>query len=198
MKTPWWLALAVALPVQARVAPQPALPDDARTLVQRVVARGENRAAPFIVIDKKQARLWLFDARGRTTGHTPVLLGLAHGDDSVPGIGERPMKDILPHERTTPAGRFVAEPGRNLGGEDIYWIDYDAAVSLHRVRPTNPLERRLQRLASKTPADNRISYGCINVPRAFYDQRIRRAFGSRGGLVLLLPDTKTVDEVFGP
>jgi hypothetical protein len=63
-----------------------------------------------------------------------VLLGLARGDVSVPGIGERKISDINPHERTTPAGRFISEPGRNLSGEDIVWVDYDAAVSMHRVR----------------------------------------------------------------
>ncbi len=59
------------------------------------------------------------------------------------------MASILPEERTTPAGRFVAELGHNIKGEDIVWVDYDAAVSLHRVRATNPTERRLQRLATQ-------------------------------------------------
>ena len=41
----------------------------------------------------------------------------------------------------------LSEPGRNLQGEDIVWVDYDAAVSMHRVRANNPAERRLERLA---------------------------------------------------
>ena len=130
-------------------------------------------------------------------GQTPVLLGLAQGDLSVPGIGERAMADIQPHERTTPAGRFVIEAGRNAQGEDIFWIDYDAAVSMHRVRALNAAERRLQRLASPTPADNRISYGCINVPAAFYDAQIRRLFTMRQGRVYVLPDTLPLRAVFG-
>lgn len=56
----------------------------------------------------------------------------------------------LPHERTTPAGRFLAEAGRNADGDDIFWVDYDVAVSMHRVRAHVPAERRLQRLASPT------------------------------------------------
>ena len=108
-----------------------------------------------------------------------MLLGLAHGDDSVPGIGERQMSEIRPEERTTPAGRFVSEPGRNLQGEDIVWIDYDAAVSMHRVRATNPAERRLERLASPGVDDNRISYGCINVPADFYDAHLKPVLGAR-------------------
>ena len=80
-----------------------------------------------------------------------MLLGLARGDDTVPGIGEKKLSEIPPEERTTPAGRFVAEPGVNAEGDDIVWVDYDAAVSMHRVRTTNPVERRLQRLLSRTP-----------------------------------------------
>ena len=78
---------------------------------------------------------------------TPALECYARGDHTVPGIGDRPLKVVKSYEKTTPAGRFVTEPGRNLNGEDIFWVDYDAAVSMHRVRATNPRERRLQRLA---------------------------------------------------
>ncbi len=127
-----------------------------------------------------------------------MLLGLAPGDSSVPGIGERDMKDILTHERTTPAGRFIAEPGRNMSGEDIYWIDYDAAVSMHRVRATNPVERRLQRLASPEVADNRISYGCVNVPARFYDQTIGPALKGRRGVIYVLPETVPDSVLFKP
>ena len=35
--------------------------------------------------------------------------------------------------------------GVNASGEDILWVDYDNAISMHRVRPTNPAERRLER-----------------------------------------------------
>jgi hypothetical protein len=126
-----------------------------------------------------------------------VLLGLARGDASVPGIGERKMSEIRPEERTTPAGRFASEPGRNLSGEDIVWVDYDAAVSMHRVRPTVKAERRLERLATPTAADNRITYGCINVPAAFYDAYVKPALGARHGVVYVLPETSASRSVFG-
>jgi hypothetical protein len=158
----------------------------------------DNEGAPYLVIDKQQAHLWLFDAKGRLAASTPVLLGSARGDVSVPGIGERPLAAIEPHERTTPAGRFVAEAGRNANGEDIFWVDYDAAVSMHRVRATNPAERRLQRLASTTAADNRISYGCINVPAAFFDQQIVPLFSKSRGVVYLLPEVLPLNKLFRP
>jgi hypothetical protein len=190
-----WLALGVLAVATAGPA---AATGATRTMVQWVLETGDNEGAPFIVIDKRGARLSLFDAQGRALGHTPVLLGLARGDASVPGIGERPMEAILRHERTTPAGRFIAEPGRNASGEDIFWIDYDAAVSMHRVRAHNPVERRLQRLATPTAADNRISYGCINVPAAFYDGQIRPLFTRGRGVVYLLPETMPMAALFSP
>lgn len=163
-----------------------------------VMVSRDNEGLPFVVIDKRDARLWLFDAAGRLAGQTPVLLGAAHGDVSVPGIGERPMHDIRPEERTTPAGRFVAEAGRNAQGEDIFWVDYDAAVSMHRVRATVPAEKRLQRLATPTPSDNRISYGCINVPVAFYDRHLRPMFQPARGVVYLMPETVPSSSLFTP
>lgn len=185
---------ALALPVPAQRAP--VMPADLGKLVRWVADSGDNGRDNFVVVDKPRARLWVFDAQRRVLGVTPVLLGLASGDASVPGIGDRPMHLIQPHERTTPAGRFVAEPGRNTGGEDIVWVDYDAAVSMHRVRATNPVERRLQRLATPTVADNRISYGCINVPAAFYDRYVKPAVGQRGGIVYVLPDEQPLAAVF--
>lgn len=97
------------------------------------------------------------------------MLGVALGDDSVPGIGLRKLADILPEERTTPAGRFVAERGHNLRGEGVVWMDCDAAVSMHRVLTSNPTERRLDRLASDSVQDKRIFSGCIDVPARFVD-----------------------------
>lgn len=168
----------------------------AQRLARAAAAAGDNLSQPFAVIDKAAARLFLFDRDGRVTASSPVLLGLARGDDSVPGIGSRPMADIRPGERTTPAGRFNAEAGINLSGEDIVWVDYDAAISMHRVRATNQSEQRLQRLASPTPNDNRISYGCINVPAAFYDMHVKPVFAGRGRTVYVLPENTPVEQRF--
>jgi len=180
-------------------APTPAahLSAEARTLADWVVAAHDSRGRPFVIVDKRHATVSAFDAAGRPLASAPALLGLARGDDSVPGIGERKIADIQPHERTTPAGRFVAELGVNSGGEDILWVDYDAAVSMHRVRTVKASDRRLERLASATPDDNRISYGCINVPAAFFDGFVKPLFSRRDGIVYVLPDTKAPAAVFG-
>lgn len=169
----------------------------ARHIADWVADSRDNGTLPFVIVDKANGKVFVFSPEGRMAGAAPALLGAALGDDLVPGIGEREMSDILPEERTTPAGRFIAERGRNHNGEEIVWIDYDAAVSLHRVRAANPAERRLQRLASATPTDNRISFGCINVPVEFFDRVVAPAFRATNGVVYVLPETRPVQAVFG-
>jgi hypothetical protein len=179
-----------------KTRPAAHLSPDAQTVAAWVVATRDAQGLPFLIVDKRRAVVFAFDASGRLLASAPALLGLARGDDSVPGIGERKIADILPFERTTPAGRFKAELGSNTGGEDILWVDYDAAVSMHRVRPVKASERRLERLITLTPDDNRISYGCINVPPAFYDGFIKPLFQPSNGVVYVLPDTKPLVAVF--
>ena len=169
---------------------------DLDQVVQWAVASGDAGHRPFVVVDKPHARVLAYEASGRLRDSAPTLLGLARGDDSVPGIGNRKMADIRPEERITPAGRFEAELGKNLQGEDIVWVDYDAAVSMHRVRTANASERRLQRLASPSIDDNRISYGCINLPPAFYEKVISPMVHSGKTVVYVLPDRKPLDQVF--
>lgn len=161
-----------------------------------VVDSGDNRKMPFVIIDKTHAKAFVFNRDGWLRGAAPVLLGLGRGDDSVPGIGDRPLSSMRIDERTTPAGRFVAVLGRSLHGEEILWIDYQAAISLHRVITSNPKEHRAQRLASPTPLDNRISYGCINVPAKFFDSVILPAFAGVNGVVYVLPETRPLRKVF--
>jgi len=170
---------------------------EVRHIADWIADSRDNAGADFVIVDKKSARIYVFDHEARLRGTSPVLLGAALGDDAVPGIGTRPIEQVRPEERTTHAGRFVGERGRNTQGEDIVWVDYDAAVSIHRVRATNPAERRLERLATLTAEDNRISYGCINVPVAFYEIHIRPVFATRDALIYVLPEVKSARQVFG-
>jgi len=187
--------LAQALPEQADFAGEPAS-DVARLVANWAARTGDHGAMPFAVLDKRDARVYVFGADARLIGASPVLLGAAAGDDSVAGIGQRPIAAVRPEERTTPAGRFISQPGRNASGENVVWVDYGAAVSMHRVRPVDPKERRLERLASGNPAERRISYGCINVPVAFFEGVIEPALGARRAVVYVLPERKSVNEVF--
>ncbi len=169
---------------------------DAAYIAHWVVDSGDNKKLPFVIVDKFDARVYVFTPAGRLQGTSPILLGSRAGDDTVPGVGQKAIAEVQADERTTPAGRFMAEPGRNSHGEDVVWVDYDAAVSMHRVRVVDPAERRLERLASPTPADNRISYGCINVPVAFFEGVLRPFFHKSYGMVYVLPEDRDLQAVF--
>jgi hypothetical protein len=168
---------------------------DVREIANWAVRTGDNQGLGFILVDKRMAKVYVFTRDGRLSGVTTALLGLAKGDDSVPGIGQRRLATIRPEERTTPAGRYVAGVGRDLQ-KDVLWIDYDAALSLHRVVHGNPGDRRLERLASPSLAEKRISYGCINVPAQFYDEQVGKAFKGANAIVYILPEVKSLEAVF--
>ena len=170
---------------------------ESRKLADWVVDSADNGKLPFMIIDKVQARVFMFDAHGQLRGASAALLGLAVGDDSVPGIGQRKLSSIRPDERTTAAGRFVASLDRDIHGKEVLWVDYDTALSLHRVVKGHPNERRAERLATQSPADNRISFGCINVPINFYEQVVSPSFTGTNGIVYILPETRSAREVFG-
>ena len=169
---------------------------DARRIADWVLRSGDNRAMPFVIVDKKDAKVFVFDARGQLLGATSALLGLARGDDSAPGIGERELSAIRPEERTTPAGRFVASLGQDLGPQDVLWVDYASALALHRVLGANTREHRLERLGAASPLGRRITFGCINVPVSFYDRVVHPAFTGTSGVVYILPEVKSLSEVF--
>ncbi len=179
--------------------PSNAVEQGASPAVQRlkswVLQSGDNQGVPFVLIDKVGAQVFVFDRDGMLLGAAPVLLGLARGDVAPADIGDRPLSAIAPEERITPSGRYVAATGQNLTGGSVLWIDYNGALSLHPVRG-RPADRRLQRLASPTAEDNRISYGCVNVPVAFYDQVIAPTFRGTTGIVYILPEDRSIAEVF--
>lgn len=157
----------------------------------------DNGDRPFVIVDKRQARVFVFDAGGHLRGADAALLGMARGDGSASGIGKRKLSGIGPRDRTTPAGRFVANLDRDLHGGEILLVDYADAIALHPVVKGTPAEHRAERLASATVEDNRISYGCINVPAQFYRTIVRPAFANTDGLVYILPETRTMTDVFG-
>ena len=202
------LALQAALLLAASPTPAAAKPHPARKaaapiqvtaaaaqMADWVRGSADNRGLPFAIIDKVAAKVFVFDADGQLKGAAPVLLGSAPGDDTAPGVGGEDLSSVRPEERTTPAGRFFVGYAPAKGGKNVLWVDYAAGISLHRVVTSNPKERRLQRLKSATPDDNRISYGCINVSAVFYDKVVKPTF-TENGVVYILPEAKPLTEVF--
>jgi hypothetical protein len=213
--------LALAVPVSARTAeaaqPSKSQPSSAKRsqpknveaapdvtqsaatmrVADWVAASGDNGSLPYIIIDKPNASLFLFDAKGKALGKVPVLIGVAIGDEASPGIGSKNLAEIGPAEKTTPAGRFLAKYGLAAGKQKVLWVDYATSVALHPIPPgASKKEHRRQRMLSPTSDDNRITFGCINVPDSFYSKSVRPLFQKKGGYVYILPDTKPIEAVF--
>lgn len=170
---------------------------EAMRVADWVVSSGDNNSLPYAIIDKKAATIFLFDAEGKRIGDAPVLIGIAAGDEATPGIGSKNLAEIGPAERTTPAGRFLAKFGRAAGRQRVLWVDYATSVALHTIPPkASKKEKRTERMLSETADDNRITFGCINVPKLFYRKSLSTAFRKEGGYVYVLPDTKPLEAVF--
>jgi hypothetical protein len=110
------LAFSIPVALAAETGSEPdfagvAVSAEVRQLARWALASGDAAGRHLVLVDKRRAHTYVLDARGRLLGHAPALLGLARGDDTVAGIGERPLSQVRPQERTTPAGRFLPEPG---------------------------------------------------------------------------------------
>ncbi|MEO8137816.1 MAG: L,D-transpeptidase [Betaproteobacteria bacterium] len=157
---------------------------------------GDNAGMPYALIDKVNARVFVFDATGHLRGTAAALLGMARGDGRIAGIGKQKMSAIRPAERTTPAGRFEVSLDHDIHGQEVLLIDYANSIALHPVVKGTPAERRAQRLDSETSDDNRISYGCINVPLKFYREIVSPAFTRTNGIVYILPEKSKASTFF--
>ena len=170
-------------------------PRDVQFALGEVIKAKDHRGLPFAIVDKKTAQLFVFDGAGRLLGAAPALLGLAPGDVEPAAPVGADTHGLPAARRTTPAGRFVSEPGRNLAGEVIVWVDYAARLAIHRLRPAALSERRPERLASSTPDDNRITLGCVVVAPLFFDSVVAPALGKGYGVVYVLPENDALERL---
>lgn len=177
-----------------------ASPDVIRVANWAVASRdnGRNsRRLPFAIIDKINAKVFVFDANGYLLGGAPALLGIGRGDRYDGETGSQKMGSIKPADRITPAGRFNVSLQRDIHGKEVLLIDYEAAIALHPIVKGTPVERRAERLNSASAEDNRISYGCINVPVQFYQEIVSPTFTKTSGIVYILPETSSANKFFG-
>ena len=178
-----------------RTSPPSRASGDARYAAAWVLAGADNQDLPFAVVDKRDARIYVFEAGGRLVGASAVLLGV----DPRRLLGRHRSRPGQPDARRSaprPPAVSTARPGRNDKGEDIVWIDYASSLAIHRLRPAPLQERRPARLASPSPEDNRISAGCIIVPVAFYEAVVAPTLGSGRSVVYVLPETHPVRGMF--
>ena len=163
---------------------------------QWVAASKDNSGLPFIVVDKVNARVYAFNPLAQLKATAPVLLGMGVGDKALVSQ-DAPMSAITPDKRITPAGRYLSYLVTDVHGKEILNIDAKNLISMHIVAKGTPAQRRAERLASVTTDDNRISFGCINVPPAFFTTVVDPDFKPARGIVYILPEKTTAAQLFG-
>jgi hypothetical protein len=186
----WYAALLLSgLAVAAVARADGGVTDDVQQLAQRVRETADHALRPFAIVDKRAALLAVFDANGRLAGSTSALLGSAYGDGSAPGVGDRAQRGALQlGDATTPAGRFVTQPGHNHTGEAVVWVDLESAFAIHRLRPGPARIARARRLASSDPGQKRVSQGCVVVSEAFFNRVVMPLLGRQPAVVYVLPE----------
>ena len=170
--------------------------EDARYVEHWIHEKGDDHGRPFVIVDKKAARIYVFGAGGTLVGMSSTLLGQSRGDIPVPGAGQKNPSALLPYERKTPAGRFESQPGRNLHGEPVVWVDYDTGIAIHRVRPGISQMQRQASLATEDPNNKRLSLGCVVVPEEFFLSVVLPTLGHVHGTVYVLPEDEPVQAMF--
>ncbi|MEP6505656.1 MAG: hypothetical protein ABJD97_20150 [Betaproteobacteria bacterium] len=170
--------------------------DDARYVEHWIHEKGDDHGRPFVIVDKKAAHIYVFAAGGTLVGDSSTLLGSARGDVPVPGAGQKDPSRLLPYERKTPAGRFESQPGRNLHGEPVVWVDYDTGIAIHRVRPGAAQGQRLSSLATADANDQRLSLGCVVVPEVFFLGVVLPTLGHGHATIYVLPEDGPVQAMF--
>jgi hypothetical protein len=170
---------------------------EVQATAQWIADSKDNVKLPFIIVDKSNAQVYAFTPYAQLKATAPILLGAGVGD-KVLVAPDAPMSAIPPQKRITPAGRYVSklaiDPHAN---HVILSIDPHNLISLHIVAPGTPAQRRAERLASVTSSDNRVSFGCINVPPGFFNTVVDPDFRPGQGIVYILPETTTAAQQFG-
>ena len=79
--------------------------------------------------------------------------------------------------QNTPKGEFILNKriteSIGYGGDVLQFKETsDGVFAIHRVYLLNPKEHRAERLRSNDPANRKITFGCINVDSAVYNQLV--------------------------
>lgn len=169
---------------------------DAAKTAQWVLDTGDSDGYPFIVTDKVGATMYFFDKNGVLLRKSPVLVGKNVGDF----IGHTDAG------RVTPSGRFEIAPETDATYGNVFsvmgtdMIDSESGdlveVAIHRLSLHDPSENRPKRIATATPLDNRISWGCMNLDNKVMDWAVNKY--PLGGVIYILPETADGRSAFAP
>jgi hypothetical protein len=167
------------------------VPDAAKAEMSDAAQRTYEVVAPvakaagkwFMITDKVDGKLHVFDAEGNPVVQTAALTGRGVGDKVQGGNG------------VTPAGKFtmqLVEDHEYYGGyryDLVESYDGNGVIAVHAVWTGEKSEKRPERLASKTAADNRISWGCINTSNEVMMEKLVPNWEHiNGSLMFVMPE----------
>ena len=199
-----------ALPVNAPITPEHSATDtpvvkgadfgsvvpskDVQVFSDWVVHNKDAKGKSFVVADKVNGSMYLFSKDGVLIRQFNALFGKTTGD-VIPGPSKRAGVSRVSLQKT-PAGRF-GNVETVASTDPLYapaWIDFIQLgphwkVAIHKVWNGMPAQKRSNRLKSKTPLDNRISGGCINIDESVLVDDMIPAFEG-GGVVYVLPESE--------
>ncbi|TLU83392.1 MAG: hypothetical protein FDX30_10195 [Chlorobium sp.] len=165
--------------------------EEVRYTLSWILDSADNDNLPFAVIDKKNAEIFVFNNDGKFLVSEPVLIGISKSDIIDPKTLNASLSAISEAKRVTPAGRFISMIGSDKHGKQLLWVDYEFAIALHPVIDVPGQDRR-RRLITKTCQDKRITWGCINVSPALFQNVIIPLFQKKG-IVYILPEEISIE-----
>jgi len=146
------------------------------------IAKAANKA--FMITDKTGGMLHVFHADGSLLVQDVALVGKDVGD-KLEGA-----------KKITPAGQYDLHlvPDAEYTGGFVYHMggavrEDGLTVAVHAVYTGEASEKRPERLATPTPTDNRISWGCINVNNStMVDTLLPAKAEINGSLIFVMPE----------
>lgn len=159
------LSLLIVNVCKAEDIPDLLSTDDLNTSVNKPIS---TEKLPTLTADKKKGTISVYFPDKKETITKPALFGKVKSN-------KLNMNNYNIHSRfdgITPAGTFPITKifSWKMNEPILVFIKGTAALgSIHPLWMGNPDQKRVQRLNSETPDDNRITGGCINVdPKFFY------------------------------
>jgi hypothetical protein len=169
---------------------------EAQTVYRAMAPIAERTGKGFFIADKPGGKIHVFGRDGRLIASSPALYGKTPGDELLQH-GARTLSELNAGP-ITPAGKYEVrfENSDYAGGKlgRLYELGNDnpsylGGVAVHSVYLGKPSEGRLGRLASDTPADNKISHGCINTAEPVFVGKIVPNIAELDhGLIFILPE----------
>lgn len=180
------------------------IPDSLRDLIDDSTYQGMSPPArerfeemaewpePYVLIDKPNATGYIIGADHRVQATFPVLLGRERGDQ--PNTVNVKIDSPSARGATTPAGMFrlsrerLTEKDFEEYNDNIFRLEGPGTGgnSIHETW-RGELTSREHALATPTPEDNRVSWGCVNISKGVFETHVKQL--PSGTVVWITPET---------